>query len=89
MMSGYVAPNNFTFADSLILVSIVILGGIGNPWGLLPAAAIVLILPEKLQFIQEYRFLLYAVLVIIILLFRPEGLLPRTVRTYFPGRSKA
>jgi ABC-type branched-subunit amino acid transport system permease subunit len=85
MMTSYVAPNNFTFGDSLILVSIVILGGIGNPWGLIPAAAIVLILPEKFQFIQEYRFLLYAVLVIFILLFRPEGLLPRTVRRYFPG----
>jgi ABC-type branched-subunit amino acid transport system permease subunit len=85
MMTSYVAPNNFTFGDSLILVSIVILGGIGNPWGLLPAATIVLILPEKFQFIQEYRFLLYAVLVIFILLFRPEGLLPRTVRHYFPG----
>ena len=85
MMTSYVAPNNFTFGDSLILVSIVILGGIGNPWGLLPAAAIVLILPEKFQFIQEYRFLLYAVLVIFILLFRPEGLLPRTVRRYFSG----
>ena len=85
MMTSYVAPNNFTFGDSLILVSIVILGGIGNPWGLLPAAAIVLILPEKFQFIQEYRFLLYAVLVIFILLFRPDGLLPRTVRRYFPG----
>ena len=89
MMTGYVAPNNFTFADSLILVSILILGGIGNPWGIIPAAAIVLILPEKLQFIQEYRFLLYAVLVIVILLFRPQGLLPRGVRSYFPGRSKA
>lgn len=89
MMTSYVAPNNFTFGDSLILVSIVILGGIGNPWGLLPAAAIVLILPEKFQFIQEYRFLLYAVLVILILLFRPEGLLPRTVRQYFPGGKKA
>lgn len=86
LMTSYVAPNNFTFGDSLILVSIVILGGIGNPWGLLPAATIVLILPEKFQFIQEYRFLLYAVLVIFILLFRPEGLLPRTVRRYFPGR---
>jgi ABC-type branched-subunit amino acid transport system permease subunit len=85
MMTSYVAPNNFTFGDSLILVSIVILGGIGNPWGLLPAAIVVLILPEKFQFIQEYRFLLYAVLVIFILLFRPEGLLPRTVRRYFPG----
>ncbi len=87
MMTGYVAPNNFTFGDSLILVSIVILGGVGNPWGLLPAATIVLILPEKFQFIQEYRFLLYALLVIFILLVRPEGLLPRTVRHYFPGRT--
>lgn len=89
MMTSYVAPNNFTFGDSLILVSIVILGGIGNPWGLLPAATIVLILPEKFQFIQEYRFLLYAVLVIFILLFRPEGLLPRAVRRYFPGAKEA
>ena len=89
MMTSYVAPNNFTFGDSLILVSIVILGGIGNPWGLIPAAAIVLILPEKFQFIQEYRFLLYAVLVIFILLYRPDGLLPRTVRRYFPGRTNA
>ena len=87
MMTGYVAPNNFTFADSLILVSILILGGIGNPWGILPAATIVLILPEKFQFIQEYRFLLYALLVIFILLFRPDGLLPRTLRRYFPGRA--
>ena len=85
MMTAYVAPNNFTFADSLILVSIVILGGIGNPWGIIPAAAIVVILPEKLQFIQEYRFLLYAIVVILILLFRPDGLLPRRIREYFPG----
>jgi ABC-type branched-subunit amino acid transport system permease subunit len=86
MMTAYVAPNNFTFADSLILVSIVILGGIGNPWGIIPAAAIVVILPEKLQFIQEYRFLLYAIVVILILLFRPDGLLPRRIRNYFPGK---
>lgn len=86
MMTSYVAPNNFTFADSLILVSILILGGIGNPWGILPAATIVLILPEKFQFIQEYRFLLYALLVIFILLFRPDGLVPRSVRSYFPVR---
>ena len=86
MMTAYVAPNNFTFADSLIMVSIVILGGIGNPWGIIPAAAIVVILPEKLQFIQEYRFLLYAIVVILILLFRPDGLLPRRIRNYFPGK---
>jgi ABC-type branched-subunit amino acid transport system permease subunit len=86
MMSGFIAPNNFTFGDSLILVSIVILGGLGNPLGVILAALLLLVLPEKLQVIQEFRFLLYALLVILILLFRPEGLLPRRLREYFPRR---
>src|SRR6267154_591957 len=85
MVGSFVAPNNYTFADSLILVSILLLGGIGNPWGLIVATLIVVIVPEKLQTIQEYRFLLYALLVIGVLLFRPQGLLPRPVRRYFPG----
>ncbi|MEQ8228772.1 MAG: branched-chain amino acid ABC transporter permease [Rhodospirillales bacterium] len=86
MVIGFVAPTSFTFADSLIFVSIILLGGIGNVWGLIVAAAIVVIVPEKLQAIQEYRFLLFGVLVMLMLLFRPEGLLPRSVRRYFPGR---
>jgi ABC-type branched-subunit amino acid transport system permease subunit len=86
MMTGFIAPNNFTFGDSLILVSIVILGGVGNPLGVIVAALLLLVLPEKLQVIQEYRFLLYALLVILILLYRPEGLLPRRLREYFPTR---
>jgi ABC-type branched-subunit amino acid transport system permease subunit len=85
MMQGFIAPNNFTFGESLILVSIPILGGMGNPLGIVPAALIIIVVPQKLQFIQEYRFLLYGVLVILILLFRPAGLLPRPLREYFPG----
>jgi ABC-type branched-subunit amino acid transport system permease subunit len=84
MIVGFVQPNNYTFADSLILVSILLLGGIGNPWGVVVATVIVVIVPEKLQVIQEYRFMLYAALVMIVLLFRPDGLLPRPVRNYFP-----
>jgi len=83
MMTGFVAPNSFTFADSLIMVSIVLLGGMGNLWGVALAAAIMLVLPEKLQALQEYRFLLYAVLVILILMVRPQGLIPRRAREYF------
>ena len=85
MVGGFVAPNNYSFADSLILVSILLLGGIGNPSGLVLATIIVVVLPEKLQTLQEYRFLLYALMVIAVLLFRPEGLWPRPVRRYFPG----
>ena len=85
MIGGFVAPNNYTFADSLTLVSILLLGGIGSPWGSIVAAIIVVVVPEKLQTIQEYRFLLYATLVIVVLLFRSEGLLPRPMRRYIPG----
>lgn len=85
MVVGFVQPNSYTFADSLIFVSILLLGGIGNPWGVAVATVIVVIVPEKLQVIQEYRFLLYAALVMMVLLFRPEGLLPRPVRNYFSG----
>lgn len=88
MMTGFVAPASFTIAESLILVSIVILGGLGNPTGVLPAAALVLMLPEKLQVLQEYRFLLFSLFVILVLLFRPEGLLPRRMRAYLPGWGK-
>jgi len=85
MMIGYIAPTNFTFGDSLILLSIVLLSGVGNPWALAVGSAIVVVLPEKLQIIQEYRFLLYSTVVILMLLFRPEGLLPRRLRAYVPG----
>lgn len=88
MMSGFIAPASFNFGDSLLLVSIVLLGGSGNPLGVLPAALLIVVLPEKLQIIQEYRLLLFAVLVILILRFRPDGLLPRKMREYLPGWSR-
>ena len=85
MMTGFVAPASFTLSESLIFVSIVLLGGIGNLAGVLPPTALVVLLPEKLQVIQEYRFLLFSILVILILLYRPAGLLPRRLRAYVPG----
>lgn len=85
LMIGYIAPANFTFGDSIILVTIIILGGLGSIWGTILTAAILIILPEKLQAIQEYRFLIYAIVVTGVLLFRPGGLLPRAPRVYFSG----
>ncbi len=85
MMISFIAPASFSFSDSLMMVAIVLLGGVGSPWGTVLAAAIVVLLPEKLQVLQEYRFLLFSVMVIAVLLFRPEGLIPRGVRTFVPG----
>jgi ABC-type branched-subunit amino acid transport system permease subunit len=80
MMNGFVTPNGAGLGESLLMLSIVVLGGIGNLWGAVVAAMIILVLPEKLQAIQEYRLLLFSVLVLVVLLFRPAGILPRPVR---------
>lgn len=86
---GFIAPNNFTFGESLVFVSIILLGGIGNAASVPLAAAIVVLLPEKLQILQEYRYLLYALLVMAVLLFRPAGLLPRRMRRWDAGKEAA
>jgi ABC-type branched-subunit amino acid transport system permease subunit len=88
MMLGYIAPTNFTFGDSLILLSIVILGGLGSLWGAVVATTIIILLPEKFQMLQEYRFLLFSALVIVILLFRPQGLLPRPLRAFLTLKAR-
>ena len=85
MMVGFIAPNNFTFQESLVLVSILLLGGLGNVAGLAVATVIVIWLPEKLQPIQEFRYLLFSVLVVLVLVLRPTGLVRRTTRRPFGG----
>ena len=85
MMLGYISPANYTFADSLLFLSILLLGGIGNRWGVLLATGFVVVVPEKFQMIQEYRFLIYSALVLLMIVFRPTGLLPRGLRRFVPG----
>jgi ABC-type branched-subunit amino acid transport system permease subunit len=82
MMLAYISPANFTFADSLLFLSILLLGGIGNIQGVLVATVLVVIIPEKFQVIQEYRYLIYSALVLLMIVFRPVGLLPRKPRVY-------
>ena len=84
-MTGFIAPANFQLGDSLAIVSILILGGVGNIWGMLPATLLVVLLPEKLQIVQEYRFLIFALVVIFVLIVRPSGLLPRRLRRLQEG----
>jgi len=80
MMNGFVTPNGTGLGESLLMLSIVVLGGLGNFWGAVVAAMVILVIPEKLQAIQEYRLLIFALLVLCILLFRPSGILPRPLR---------
>lgn len=81
-LMGFISPPNFVFDRSLVMVSIVILGGMDSVIGIILGSLLLMTLPEKLRFIQEYRFLIYGLLLIIMLIFKPKGLLPFVPRDY-------
>jgi branched-chain amino acid transport system permease protein len=70
------APDSFTFLESALLLSAVILGGMGTVQGALLGATVLYLLPEKLRFLQDLRLLVFGILLVLIMRFRPEGLVP-------------
>ncbi|MCH7472263.1 branched-chain amino acid ABC transporter permease [bacterium] len=78
----FIDPTSFTIAESIFLISIVIIGGLGNLWGAVVGACILIILPELLRFIgisQTYvaniRQIIYGLLLVLMMFFRPQGII--------------
>ena len=74
-MTRYIDPNTFSFDTSIIIISIVILGGMGTISGMFVGAALLITFPEALRFVQEYRFIIYGLILVLMIRFRPQGLL--------------
>ncbi|MCU0594782.1 MAG: branched-chain amino acid ABC transporter permease [Desulfobacterota bacterium] len=79
---GFISPENFAFMLSVIVVTMVIIGGMGNVTGVIFGAVIMTLIPEKFQVVQSYRLWLFALIIIIMLLARPKGLFPQKTRQY-------
>ncbi len=75
---GVIAPGKFDFNYSVEMLVMVVLGGMGSITGSVVAAIVLTILPEALRAFADYRMLLYSVLLILMMLFRPGGLLGRS-----------
>ncbi len=71
----FVSPDSFTFIESVYVLAMVILGGMGNIAGVMLGAFTLVVLPELLRGFVVYRMLIFALLLITMMLFRPEGLL--------------
>lgn len=74
-MIRYIDPNSFTFDISILIISIVILGGMGTFRGVFLGAALLISFPELLRFLLDYRFVVYGFILVIMMHFRPQGLL--------------
>ncbi|MFH1123860.1 MAG: branched-chain amino acid ABC transporter permease [Pseudomonadota bacterium] len=79
---GFISPENFQFMLSVVVVTMVILGGMDNVFGVIFGAVLLTLLPEKLRLFQEYRLLMFGLIVISTLVFRPQGLFPQKLRKY-------
>ena len=66
-------PTGFDFTKSIEIVVMVILGGMGNTVGVILAAVLLTLLPEVLRPVAEYRMILYSLLLIVLMLARPQG----------------
>ncbi|MDP9436677.1 MAG: branched-chain amino acid ABC transporter permease [Actinomycetota bacterium] len=75
-VASAVTPDSFTFFESALLLAAVILGGMGTVPGALLGATVLLLLPEKLRFLQDLRLLFFGAALILLMRFRPEGLVP-------------
>lgn len=78
----FVNPASFTFLESAIILSIVVLGGMGSIVGVLFGALILILMPEYLRALSEYRMLAFGAILVCMMIFRPQGLISNIRRTY-------
>ncbi len=74
---GFISPESFTFMESAIILAIVVLGGMGSLRGVVIAAVVMTVLQQS-QLFSEYRMLIFGILMVVMMLWRPQGLVPMT-----------
>ena len=75
---GFISPESFVFIESAIVLAIVVLGGMGSQIGVVLAAIVMTVLPELAREFNEYRMLMFGLLMVFMMIWRPQGLLPMT-----------
>jgi branched-chain amino acid transport system permease protein len=77
---GFVSPESFTFFESILILSMIVLGGIGSIPGVIMGAVLLMILPEVLRGLSDYRMLLFGSAMILMMVWRPQGMVGRARR---------
>lgn len=78
----FINPSSFTFMESAMILSMVVLGGMGSITGVIIAAVILMMAPEYLRAFSEYRMLIFGSIMVVMMIFRPQGLVSGERRDY-------
>jgi branched-chain amino acid transport system permease protein len=71
----FISPESFSFQESIRILSMVVLGGMGSLSGVVLGAVLLTVLPEMLRGLETYRMLIFGATLVLMMLFRPQGLL--------------
>jgi len=86
---GFISPESFTFIESAVILAIVVLGGMGSQIGVVLAALLLVGLPEWFRELQQYRMLAFGGAMVLIMLWKPSGLLSHRAPTIRLGKGAA
>lgn len=78
----FINPDSFKVWESVLILSMVVLGGMGSIPGVIVGALLLILLPEYLRAFSEYRLLVFGALLVIMMVFKPAGLIPKRRRHY-------
>lgn len=78
----FINPASFTFLESAIILSIVVLGGMGSILGVILGALILILLPEYLRALADYRMLAFGGILVMMMVYRPQGLIANIRRKH-------
>lgn len=72
---SFINPEAFKFMESITILCVVVLGGLGSIWGVVLGAVVIVVLPEYLRAFSEYRMLIFGACLVLMMVFRPQGLI--------------
>ena len=78
----FINPASFTLWESINILCVVVLGGMGSIVGVIVGAFVLILLPEYLRFLSEYRILAFGAVLVVMMVFRPGGIVETVRRTY-------
>lgn len=80
--TSYINPMSFTIWESVTILCVVVIGGMGSAIGVIAGALVLILVPEYLRAVAEYRMLVFGALQVIVMVFKPEGLIEAVRKTY-------
>jgi len=84
----FINPASFTFMESAMILSIVVLGGMGSIAGVILGAMILILTPEYLRAFSAYRMLLFGTTMVLMMVFRPQGIVTNVRKVYHFGAKR-